>query len=280
MKQALMSCAHASRYTGKPECVGGQPKGDLMPPKGAKGASSALTPPSRRSLGDDVADRLREAILLGELGAGQHLREDELAERLQVSRGPVREAFVLLEHEGLVRSSRHRGVTVVELTLRDLHEVYTLRSVLEPLAVSLAIQRRTPADLAGIESALAEFISALSSRISERTAADLDVQFHDAIYRAAQHERLYRAWFHIRMPAYWFMLSRNVASAQWRRDTANGHSRIAETIRAGDQDAAREAISEHIQAGFSRVEVSYLDAISGAGGGEDGTGRRTAGLAG
>ena len=102
---------------------------------------SALTPPRRKLLGDDVADRLREAILHGELSAGQRLREEELAERLQVSRGPVRDAFVSLEREGLIRSSRHRGVTVVELNLRDLHEIYTLRSALEPLAISLAARR-------------------------------------------------------------------------------------------------------------------------------------------
>ena len=231
-----------------------------MPPESANAGGSALTPPRRKSLGDDVADRLREAILHGELVAGQRLREEELAERLQVSRGPVRDAFGFLEREGLVRSSRRRGVTVVELTLRDLHEIYTLRSALEPLAVSLAIEHGTDADLADIESALGEFVAALSPRMSERTAAELDVQFHDSIYRAARHERLYVAWSHIRMPAYWFMLSRNVANAQWREDTASGHTRIVATIRAGNQDAARAATTEHIQTGFSRIEASYLAA--------------------
>ncbi|HWG13345.1 MAG TPA: GntR family transcriptional regulator [Streptosporangiaceae bacterium] len=231
------------------------------PPRSARPPHSALTPPRRKSLGDDVADRLREAILHGELSAGQRLREEELADRLQVSRGPVRDAFVCLEREGLIRSSRHRGVTVMELTLRDLHEIYTLRSALEPLAVSLAMRRGSDADLAGIESALEEFTAAMSPRISERTAAELDVQFHDAIYRAARHERLYRAWSEIRMPAYWFMLSRNVGSKQWRAETASGHTRIVVTIRSGEQDAAREAISEHIRTGFSRIEASYLQAF-------------------
>jgi DNA-binding GntR family transcriptional regulator len=238
----------------------GKPTRPVKPPKPAR-AGSALTPPRRKSLGDDVADRLREAILHGELNAGQRLREEELAARLQVSRGPVRDAFVTLEREGLIRSSRHRGVTVVELTLRDLHEIYTLRSALEPLAVSLAIRRGSDADLAGIESALDEFTRGLKPRINERTAADLDVQFHDAIYRAARHERLYQAWSQIRMPAYWFMLSRNVGSARWRAETANGHSQIAATILERDQDAAREATSEHIRTGFSRIEASYLQAF-------------------
>src|SRR5579875_2987406 len=214
--------------------AGGGPKGDLMSAMGAGGASSALTPPSRKSLGDDVADRLRQAILHGELEAGRHLREEELAERLQVSRGPVRDAFVSLEREGLVRSSRHRGVTFVELNRRDLHEIFTLRSVLEPLAVSLAAERATAADLAGIEAALGEFTVALSGQLSARAAAHLDIQFHDAIYRAARHERLYTTWSQLRMPAYWFMLSRNVESTQWRQDTASGHAQIFSAIRAGD----------------------------------------------
>jgi DNA-binding GntR family transcriptional regulator len=246
-------------------CASGQPKGYLMSPKGAGRAGSALTPPSRKSLGDDVADRLRQAILHGELAAGQRLLEEELADRLQVSRGPVRDAFVFLERDGLVRSSRHRGVTVVELTRRDLHEIYMLRSVLEPLAVSLAIEQRTPADLASIESALGEMVAEVAPGISERRAADLDLQFHDAIYRAAQHERLYTAWSHIRMPAYWFMLSRNVASPLWREETVSGHARIFNMIRDGHQDAAREAVSEHIQMGFRRIEAGYLDALSRAG---------------
>jgi DNA-binding GntR family transcriptional regulator len=225
-------------------------------------SGSALTPPRRKSLGDDVADRLREAILHGELNAGQRLREEELAARLQVSRGPVRDAFVTLEREGLIRSSRHRGVTVVELTLRDLHEIYTLRSALEPLAVSLAIRRGTEADLAGIESALDEFTKGLKPRISERTAADLDVQFHDAIYRAARHERLYQTWSQIRMPAYWFMLSRNVASPDWREGTVKGHADILKIIRSGDERAAATMITEHISFAYERILQSYLSSKS------------------
>jgi len=234
-----------------------------MIPKGAGGAYSALRPPNRRSLGDDVADQLREAILHGDLVGGQYLREEELARKLDVSRGPVRDAFVFLERDGLVRSTRHKGVTVVELTRRDLHEIYTLRSVLEPLAVDLVIDRLAEAELAGIEAALAEFTAEVSAGITAHRAAQLDVEFHDAIYSAVRHERLYDAWSRLRMPAYWFMLSRNVASPRWRAETVSGHARIFDTIRAGDRDAAREAVGEHIRAGFARIEASYLGIGSG-----------------
>jgi DNA-binding GntR family transcriptional regulator len=107
-----------------------------MTPQRSRKVPSALTPASRKSLGEDVAERLREAILHGELSPGQRLREEELSVRLEVSRGPVRDAFILLEREGLVRSSRNRGVSVVELTRNDLQEIYTLRSALEPLAIT------------------------------------------------------------------------------------------------------------------------------------------------
>jgi DNA-binding GntR family transcriptional regulator len=235
-----------------------------MSPQRVRKAPSALTPTTRKSLGEDVAERLREAILHGELSPGQHLREEELGERLQVSRGPVRDAFVLLEREGLVRSSRHRGVSVVELTRNDLQEIYTLRSALEPLAIMLAIQRGSTGDLADMDASLAEMSSAFSRRITERDAARLDVQFHDTIYQAAHHQRLSSAWEQIRLPTYWFMLSRNVASPDWRDATVSGHADILRIIRTGDESLAAETIKEHISFAYERILQSYLNSVSQA----------------
>src|ERR1700685_35747 len=214
-----------------------------MSPQRVRKAPSVLTPAPRRSRGEDVADRRRAAILHGELSPGQRLREEELSERLRVSRAPVRAAFVLLEREGMVRSSR-RGVSVVELTRNDLEEIYTLRSALEPLAITLAIQRGSNSDLADIETSLAEMSSAFCGRITERDAARLDVQFHDTIYQAAHHQRLCSAWEQIRLPTYWFMLSRNVASPDWREGTVKGHAEILKVIRSGDERAAAGMITE------------------------------------
>jgi DNA-binding GntR family transcriptional regulator len=233
-----------------------------MPPQRSRKLPSALTPATRKSLGEDVAERLRDAILHGELSPGQHLREEELGDRLQVSRGPVRDAFVLLEREGLVRSSRHRGVSVVELTRNDLFELYTLRSALEPLAITLAIQRATSADMAEMDSSLAQMTSAFSRRITERDAARLDVEFHDTIYQAAHHQRLSSAWDQIRLPTYWFMLSRNVASPDWREGTVKGHADIVRVIRSGDEAAAAQAIKEHIAFAYERILESYLTAMA------------------
>lgn len=235
-----------------------------MPPQRNRTMPSALTPAPRRSLGEDVAERLRDAILHGELSPGQRLREEELGVRLQVSRGPVRDAFILLEREGLVRSSPNRGVSVVELTRNDLHEVFTLRSALEPLAISLAVEHGTASDLAGMDASLAEMASAFSRRITERDAARLDVQFHDTIYVAAHHQRLWSAWEQIRLPTYWFMLSRNVASPDWREATVQGHADLVKVIRAGDENVAANAIREHISFAYERILQSYLRSMAQA----------------
>jgi DNA-binding GntR family transcriptional regulator len=235
-----------------------------MPPQPLRKAPSALTPATRKSLGEDVAERLREAILHGELSPGQRLREEEVGERLQVSKAPVRDAFVLLEREGIVRSSRHRGRSVVELTRNDLEEIYTLRSVLEPLAITLAIQHGSTSDLADMDASLAEMSSAFSARITEREAARLDVHFHDTIYQAAHHQRLSGAWEQIRLPTYWFMLSRNVASPDWRDATVSGHADIVQSIKEADESLAAEKIRAHITFAYERILQSYLNSVDQA----------------
>ncbi len=158
---------------------------------------------------------------------------------------------------------------MVELTRNDLQEIYTLRSVLEPLAISLAIERREASDLAEMDASLAEMTSAFSRRITERDAARLDVQFHDTIYQAAHHQRLSNAWEQIRLPTYWFMLSRNVASSDWREGTVQGHAEILKVIKSGDQKAAVEVTKEHISFAYERILQSYQDSLPDSAGATD-----------
>ncbi len=207
----------------------------------------------RVSLGDIVAERLRDAILNDDLTPGQHLREEEISERLQVSRGPVRDAFILLEGEGLVRLSRNRGASVVELSVVDLGEVYSLRSAVEELAVRLATRRHTPEDLAALENSMADLKMALRRKLTEQEAARLDVEFHDALFKAAHHERLDVSWSSIRMQVYWFLRRRNIASADWRVNIVKGHQRIFDLIRAGEEAAATAEIRNHIRLSYSLI---------------------------
>src|SRR6185503_14103153 len=99
-------------------------------------------------LADSIRGRLRDAILTGGFAPGEHLREVEIAAKYDVSRGPVREALLQLEREGLVLLRRNRGAVVARLSRADLDEVYSLRLALERLAVVEAARHGTEADFA------------------------------------------------------------------------------------------------------------------------------------
>src|SRR5688500_12144863 len=105
------------------------------------GRELVLAPPENRALAVDVAARLRQAILAGHFGPGEQLREGPLARSMEISRGPVREALLRLEREGLVVIRRNRGPFVARLTREDLDELSTLRVAIERLAVERAAQQ-------------------------------------------------------------------------------------------------------------------------------------------
>lgn len=218
--------------------------GTLLPP---------LTPPVKRSLADDVVDRLREAIFHGRFKPGESLREEQLATMLDVSRGPIREALVQLEREGLVIVRRHRGATVARLSRSDLEDVYSLRLALERLAMQRAAQFATEQDFAALEEVLKGFDIALSRGPSEKEIAELDVRFHDLIYKAARHQRLYDCWANLRSQIYILLLSRNVANQDFRDITLKSHTELLDALRSRDENRATAEIEEHLRGAYDRV---------------------------
>lgn len=221
--------------------------------------SRVLQAAPRVTLGDVVADRLREAILRGDLRPGEHLREEEISEMLQVSRGPVRDGLLLLQREGLVQVLRHRGASVVDLSATDLGEVYSLRAAIEDLAVRLAIRRHDASDVAALEASLADLRSGLRRKLSEHDAARLDVEFHDAIFAAAHHDRLYESWAAIRMQVFLLLLRRNIANADWRVSTVAGHAEILDLIKSDNEEAAARAVRFHVSEGYQRIVAGLAD---------------------
>jgi DNA-binding GntR family transcriptional regulator len=219
-----------------------------------------LTPAVKRSLADDIVDRLRNAIFQGSFKPGAPLREEQLAAMLDVSRGPVREALVQLEREGLVLVRRHRGATVARLSRGDLEEVYSLRLALERLAMQRAVRYATDRDFVALETVLADFDIALSRGPSVKEVAELDVRFHDLIYQAARHQRLYDSWANLKSQIYIFLLSRNVANPDFREVTVKSHADLLEALRARDEARATTEIEAHLRGAYDRVVLSYTPA--------------------
>ncbi len=132
-----------------------------------------------------VLEQLREEIRSGTLPGATRLRQAEVAGRFGVSTTPVREAFVALEREGLLRSDPHRGVIVCELSPDKLEQIYEIRVPLEALAARHAALNRTPEEMEAIERALIAMEAADRDEVIARNA-----DFHTLICDAAHRPRL------------------------------------------------------------------------------------------
>lgn len=201
-----------------------------------------VVPARRRGLADEVADRVRDAIFGGAYPPGAQLREVELSEALGVSRGPVREALLKLEREGLVRSEWHRGAIVTTLSDVDVAELDSLRSALEQLAVRLVVASASDADLAAID----EVVDRMDRARDEHEMVRCDIDFHDAVYAASGHRRLAEAWQAIRSQVHLFLLTRiGVNSEGYLASIPAEHRRLASALRARDGEKALELFAVH-----------------------------------
>lgn len=232
----------------------------------ADGRRKTMTPgspgggvrPARRvMLGQEVADRLREAILTGSLPPGTHLVEERMAAQLEVSRGPVREAFARLEQEGLITLLPHRGGAVKSLAADDVEEVYALRLALEPVAVRLAAFRNDAEGIRAANEVIDRFAEALESEIDAHTAAQYDLEFHDALYRIAGNQRLFAAWNTLRAQVYLLLLARNLAEPDWRERMVGGHRSIIDAVERQDADEAESLLRDHLRFSFQLIASNY-----------------------
>lgn len=227
----------------------------------SRNGSYDLPPASRRVLTDDVVDAIRGAILAGRIKPGARLIEEDLAASLKVSRGPVRQAIFRLQQEGLVAHEPHRGATVRAISEKDVLDIYSLRLALERLAIEQAIHNAGPAELAALEAVLQRFSRMGRAAVTRRAVAELDIEFHDAIFRAAGSRRLYRAWEMLRSQLMMFLMLREGLPADYLESWHRDHRMLVDVIRAGDPAIATATIAEHV----NRARERLLATLRGAG---------------
>jgi DNA-binding GntR family transcriptional regulator len=208
--------------------------------------------PNRRSLSDDVVDRLRAAIVRGVFPPGQRLSEAALADALGVSRGPIREAFALLEREGLLKLERHRGARVTSLSIDDINEIYELRVALERLAIERACRFATQSDLGAMQDIVERLRDAVE-RADVNAVVEFDVGFHDLIYIAAKHERLYQSWSLLRPQIETFLFSRSMDQGNYLDNSVREHAGLLDIIRDKQQTQAIATIEDHIHSAYERL---------------------------
>ena len=195
-------------------------------------------------LRDVVFNTLRQAILRGDLKPGERLMEISLANKLGVSRTPVREAIHKLEQEGLVLMIPRRGAEVAQITEKSLRDVLEVRGALEELAVRLACERMTGQALGDLNRAAERFEKTLGS--SDITSvAEADVAFHDVIYMATDNQRLIALLNNLREQMYRYRveyLKRGECHAQLLSE----HQEIIEAITNKEVERAVAVTCRHI----------------------------------
>ena len=144
---------------------------------------------SYQPLREVVAEALRDAIKSGTLAPGQRLMEIQLAEELGVSRTPVREAIRKLELEGYVVMMPRRGTYVASLSIRDVNDVFEIRTALDSLACALAAERITENELESLQRLLVAIGGHIEAGDMEKIV-ETDMRFHDLLYQASRNTRL------------------------------------------------------------------------------------------
>jgi len=196
-------------------------------------------------LRDVVFKTLRQAILTGELKPGERLMEIHLADKLGVSRTPIREAIRQLELEGLVVMVPRRGAQVAHITSKNMSEVLEVRLALDELAVQLACERITDDELVKLNDSCTHFENAVASGdIKAITTAD--IEFHDIILAASRNSRLTQLVNNLAEQMYRYRFEYIKDNTGW--DTLiSEHRLIAEAIGKRDVLLAKKSIHAHIK---------------------------------
>jgi DNA-binding GntR family transcriptional regulator len=195
-------------------------------------------------LRDVVFNTLRQEILTGKLKPGERLMEIHLANKLGVSRTPIREAIRKLELEGLVIMIPRRGAEVAQITLKSLEDVMEVRRALDVLAIELACDRMTDEDIEKLHEACASFDVAVTSK-DTRQIAEADVNFHDIIVLSTNNSRLIQLVNNLseQMYRYRFEYLKDDTTHETLKQE---HLEMYQSIVRKDKVTAAKAVRQHI----------------------------------
>jgi len=204
----------------------------------------ALAPVRYRSMAEQIATALRQAITDGKLRPGARLLEVQIAREMGTSRAPLREALIQLEREGLVVRQPNRGTFVADLTEELVREVASLRGVLEGFAASLAVKRLTREDFERLETILKEMLTA-ARRGDFPRMIEWDYQFHEYIMRASGHRLLYETWVGMDRKIRVYLSATNLMYADMK-SVVQGHLPILQALQRRDPQRAGRVMAEHM----------------------------------
>lgn len=215
------------------------------------GQLGELEPVPRKSTVEIVSDELRSAILYGSLAPGSQLGEADLAARLGISRGPLREAMQRLVQEGLLHSEPHRGLFVITLDESDVEDVYMTRLAIERAACVLVMQRNRGEAVVQLTESLQKLEDAARERDRVKMS-DADQAFHEVLVRASGSPRLERMAQTLLVET---RMCLNALQATYPEpdELVEEHRRLVDAIADGEEERLLRLIEEHMTESIERL---------------------------
>ncbi|HSR44559.1 MAG TPA: GntR family transcriptional regulator [Acidimicrobiia bacterium] len=208
---------------------------------------------ARRTTHELVLELMRDKILAGELPSGSRLVQSDLAEMMEVSTTPVREALRDLASEGLVRFDPHRGAVVQELSLLEFKEIYEVRMLLEPMAIRKAVERVTPEHLERLE----RLHQLMLEETSPARWVQFNREFHMGIYETSLSPRI-AGIIRTLQDASVMYVGVALEAPSLLSEANEGHGAILTAIQNRDPEAAAEATLGHL-----RSSMNAFDSVLG-----------------
>jgi len=212
--------------------------------------------PGRKSLGQHVFENLKQAIIRGEVAPGDRLVESRLADALDISRTPVREAIHKLEREGLLRKLPKGGFAVMSLSREDIEETFGIRCVLESYAARLAAENYSEEELFPLEEKIREFQKFLDKGHLDELPR-INTEFHNLFYALSRSPKLIKMINDLRDQIFRFrkiLLKKD----KWAEASNQDHRKMLDAIREGDAARVERVVKQHIARG-QRIVLSALE---------------------
>lgn len=204
-----------------------------------------LEPINRETTAQIIAAQIRDRITDGTFPLGSQVREAQLAVRLKVSRGPVREALQRLVQEGLLRSERNHGVFVISLGEDDISDIYLARGAIEGTAILTLMRHRDTESFDRLQN-LVDRMSVVAEEGRWKELADLDLRFHESLVGASNSERLRRMYGTL-LAETRMCLAALESAYPIRKRLVDEHRKLLAAMRSGSEQEALELVRSHLQ---------------------------------
>lgn len=205
---------------------------------------------------DKVFDYIKDAILKGDFKSGERIIERDLAEKLKISRTPIREALFRLESIGLVRTIPRKGVIVSKMTTEEIIEIFSILSYLESLAVRLAAEKLDHEYEEKLDLLIEQIDDALEVAIKDKNYVQIHLEVREIIHQAAKSPRLYEI---LKSQLEYIRAFASVShdTPEWRKKAFEEHREIAMAIRNRDGKLAEALAIKHIE----NSKNAYLESL-------------------